>query len=487
VAHDIREVIGSKDGLRFEIAPSDQDLKFPGLAWLRVSVWLGDTQVWSQSDEQGHDSSVDWTWVDFLSGLARAWPWLMLEDSYPIPVQPMHPGELVKATQLRWSTLPNTVSEQEEDALFDFKMCHDLSQFMRGIFLSPLWVLLEGKEYLLWSPNLVNPICRASTEVRATLEQFGDYLCSQLKNSMESRAIQANDTWKARLESINREFLPLASGLSRTELQDISGHSSPEGYFEIDSANDPICWLESNELLAAARMTAGFFPLRAQKILIEYVRQSPSCKTPELDQLTNSCPDLREFGAAGYMQGYALATWLRAQMRIAETEPVDCEALLSRWGVHLQDVSLPEAPGLDALAVWGPKRGPAIFLNVAQLARPTTRNGRRTTVAHEICHMICDRQGALPLVEVLGGQVPRHQEQRARAFAAELLLPRSVAAAEVTKETDVVHAADRLAQEFKVSRELVRWQITNSPAIMLSASEKTRLEDWEDAIPWNPH
>jgi len=42
-------------------------------------------------------------------------------------------------------------------------------------------------------------------------------------------------------------------------------------------------------------------------------------------------------------------------------------------------------------------------------------------------HLLVDRKGFLPLVEVFGGYAPKGAERRANAFAAELLLPRSVA------------------------------------------------------------
>lgn len=482
MAQDVREIIiGPDAGLRFKIFPSDQNAEGSGLAWLKVSVWLGNTQVWSQSDEHGQDNPVEWTWVDFLSGLSRAWPWLMLESNYPIPVHLMHPGDLGKFTQSRWNNLPVAVAEQEEDALFDFKMCHDLSQFMRGIFLSPLWILLEGKKYQLWSPEINTALYRPIKEVRGVLEDFGNFLADCLANSEENRASHAKNLWNARVEATKREFLPLASGLSRMALQEISaGYCNPESFFEIDTAaNDPEYWLESNELLAAARMTTGLFPLKAQRILVEYIRQSHQCETPELNRLTTIHPDASEFGVAGYEQGYGLAAWLRSELQITPMEFFDCETILKNWGVLLQDVSLPEVPGFDALAVWGPHRGPALFLNTAPMARPTTLNGRRTTIAHEICHLLCDRQGALPLVEVLGGQAPKHQERRARAFAAELLLPRSVAESKVREGRDIIGAAEYLAAHFKVSREVVWRQIINSSVKAdISTDENSSLEVW---------
>ena len=88
---------------------------------------------------------------------------------------------------------------------------------------------------------------------------------------------------------------------------------------------------------------------------------------------------------------------------------------------------------------------------------------RRATLAHEICHLLVDSASSLPLVEVLGGRTAKHVEQRARAFAAELLLPREVAGQEFSHyEGDEARVARLLRARFGVSSELLAWQAKNS-------------------------
>jgi Zn-dependent peptidase ImmA (M78 family) len=88
--------------------------------------------------------------------------------------------------------------------------------------------------------------------------------------------------------------------------------------------------------------------------------------------------------------------------------------------------------------------------------------GRRATLAHEICHLLIDRQVGLPFAEVLGGRVRDDIEQRAGAFAAELLLPRAVAANRLMGSKNPTEDAAALAREFQVSREVVAWQVHNA-------------------------
>ena len=67
-----------------------------------------------------------------------------------------------------------------------------------------------------------------------------------------------------------------------------------------------------------------------------------------------------------------------------------------------------ETPELDELA----NRAAEVIASVAD--EPPYAQG----------HRLADRSTSLPLVEVLVGRTAKHVEQRARAFAAELLLPR---------------------------------------------------------------
>lgn len=143
---------------------------------------------------------------------------------------------------------------------------------------------------------------------------------------------------------------------------------------------------------------------------------------------------------------------------------VDPDELLESWGVVVHDLDL-GTPTVDAVAVWGPTRGPAVLVN------PGGRHsqvipGRRSTLAHEIAHLLIDRRGGLPLAEVLGGRVSRAVEARARAFAAELLLPRHVAGAALSATEDPGTALNRLCDDFGVSAELAAWQARNSERIL---------------------
>ncbi len=39
---------------------------------------------------------LTWTWADLLAFLGRWWPWLVLEEDYPLPVRPLFPAYFLR-------------------------------------------------------------------------------------------------------------------------------------------------------------------------------------------------------------------------------------------------------------------------------------------------------------------------------------------------------------------------------------------------------
>jgi Zn-dependent peptidase ImmA (M78 family) len=102
--------------------------------------------------------------------------------------------------------------------------------------------------------------------------------------------------------------------------------------------------------------------------------------------------------------------------------------------------------------------------------------GRRSSLAHEICHLLVDREQGVPLAEAIVRQSSSAQEVRARAFAAALLLPKRLASAEWSQTSDggLKGLVRSLQKRLGVSAEIVAWQLRNS-AVALSADEVAYL------------
>lgn len=344
--------------------------------------------------------------------------------------------------------------EFEIDQLEAFRETHDLAEAFGGAVLPPLWIMRQGNLGWLASDDRFAVV--QFDDMLTVLEEVGDFVAQAVDNASDPRSQRAISTWLERSECDRLSLIEAATGYPH------------ELVAEIESAfygADERTWesLKSDELLAAARLVGPQSPTTLRTILAA-MRDVDSSPSPELDALSEEAPmivtGLQD--EPPYAQGHGLAAWLRGHPRLTEPRGrVDPEQILAWLGVPVVSNRFGLA-GIDAIGCWGPRHGPAVLLNLdGPTASSTSR--RRTTLAHELCHLLVDRSGALPLAEVLGGRSPKHAEQRAGAFAAELLLPRQVAGDEFVRYGDDHETAVRsLRARYLVSSELLAWQVKNS-------------------------
>lgn len=457
--------------IEFQPLPASEDHPF-GFAWGSLGLWLGGTLVWSEGVD-GEEKPVQWSWVNLLEGLGRVWPWLTLEESYRVPIHPEHPGKLDYELSKRWDGMSGSQRDDEEDLIFDFNQCHNLALLVRGVNLPRVMVIREGQEMVIWSPVRSLPVRIPFTEFIRLFEQFGDMLSHLLIDSREDLALLARRRWSER-----------ASKMLEYKLRASLKHEDPEiralvekhqGRAELLASNDDI--YADDEVRAAARMTAKKFTAKDRLLVLQAIQDIKRRRTPELDKISQDAPDVTQLSSYGFEQGYELARWLRHHMELG-TGFVDPAHILSTWDVEIFGIEVD--PEISAVAVWGRSHGPGVILNTKKNSRASGKNGCRATLAHEICHLIFDRQRSLPVADVMGGLGPQFAEKRANAFAAEFLLPQSSAEEAVRNSSgQIVTLAERLERKFGVSRAIVRHQILNSYAAeSLEPSQVTELEAW---------
>jgi hypothetical protein len=128
-----------------------------------------------------------------------------------------------------------------------------------------------------------------------------------------------------------------------------------------------------------------------------------------------------------WCEGYDLAEeWMKVSC-VDSSKPLDMEQHLAGIGVEVKDVKL-TGRGTSGVAVHMDDCPPLILLNVNCTRHQSPEgnpfaSGRRFTLAHELCHLLIDREAGSDLAIVSGPWAPRSVEQRANAFAAALLMP----------------------------------------------------------------
>ena len=177
-----------------------------------------------------------------------------------------------------------------------------------------------------------------------------------------------------------------------------------------------------------------------------------------------------DYGRLPYMAGYNLAEHARERLRLG-LEPIDSLRGLAeeRLGIPIIQVKLPTVIAGATVSAHG-QRG--IVLNTA--GRNSNVWIRRTTLAHELAHILFDPEDRLSSVRVdsydevarnaeHGDLSPDVVEQRANAFAVEFLAPTAAVKALVPSPREVSAASiEAVMSAFGIGRAAARFHVGNA-------------------------
>ncbi|MBI4703443.1 MAG: ImmA/IrrE family metallo-endopeptidase [Deltaproteobacteria bacterium] len=459
---------GPSDGLRFELRWAEPEPSGTAAEATRgaLALWLGEQLAWGGAEGE---PGFEWTWVELLEHLASSWLYLFWEQCDPLGLDVILPALRQRAAE-RWEDQSGERRDEEQEQLEAFLPTHDLAAGLAGAWPASLWLLREGNEMRAWTSTRALRLPHAAA--MSTLAALGDAVCARLRGMSDHRALLAAQAWKRRGKHDAEQVIGVATGLEQDEIEDLAPDGSAAQWLEVSHATP-----DETELLAVARMTRTVLGTEDVRKALAWVRALPRAGTEALDSLSRgACAEVRgQPGETPAEKGCIAANWLRGQIGLCASRRVNVERLLTSWGVQVDDRKLGNEV-VDAIAAWGPRHGPAILVNRSGVH--CRGPARRATLAHEVGHLLLDRDRALPLAEVLGGRVSRDVEARARAFAAELLVPRSEAGQRVAGASNRREAERRLqglCRQFGVSRELAAWQVRNSD-VGLASSVRTYLQ-----------
>ncbi len=450
-----------KAPLSFEFSPSgDAVARRDG--WGGGILYVQGNPYWySNSDVE--PKPVEWTWIEFLDHVASNWWALVYEQPYPHRwlKEAAHPGDIWSVAERRWAKLGEDVAEAEEAALLSYERQHNLAFAWKGLSLPSLTFVRNGGVCWICAEGLV-PIRAPFEECRTALLSICDALAQSFEGSENPRVANAVNRWRNRGAGSIDGFLQLITGMPHKMLAAVQGGAEPFGFWGLaanESLTDGI--IEEGPLLAAARMTAGILDSARIRRVLDAIRAVPKGTPDALNRITAAVRQHRrgpptQFAFAG---GYVAAEIVRQTLQSDRAVQFDLDAVFRQLGISVQPLCL-DTDKIDAVAVWG-IRGPCVILNEDRQHKSPERT--RMTLAHELGHLILDRDGGLPFCEVLGGAVDSFVEQRANAFAAELLLPRGIVEQRrVTWKGSIGDFVSSLKQDFSVSKSVVCAQIFNS-------------------------
>jgi hypothetical protein len=412
----------------------------------RLTFRIGSQELWS------HLHLTLEELARLLTGLAGAWDALGAEESYPLSVSVDAPSQL--KTALR-PLMPG--SSELELAVEEYRTSHDLAAWL-GVETPSLWFMREGLLMVIESSGITRRVDAA--QALWTLERFGDALSRVVKQDYPAAWAAWHHRNTSDGQSIER-LVRMSLGGSDERAQDLFDRKI---IMLPTRRSDAMRGLD--EVLAAARMWPVSVPIDDLARAATEIRATPHQATPELDQLSIEALAMLEEGNDKPVRETAIvvAQWLRRRLGLSYYDRIEPKQILDSWDVLIRRMEL--VPDVDAVSFWGDRHGPCILLNPNSLKASTgslDQDGltaaMRFTLAHEMCHLLLDRKGSLPVAEVLGGATPVRSETRSDVFASHLLLPFEAVEQEHARSYSLEVCVGNLMVSFGVSRMLAAAQL----------------------------
>ena len=176
-------------------------------------------------------------------------------------------------------------------------------------------------------------------------------------------------------------------------------------------------------------------------------------------------------------QGYELAEEVHESLNgeFEQGSFVDVYELIEALGIKVAQLHLSDKK-VRGCAIAGPKHRPGIFFNVHHASNAQAA-GNRFTLAHELCHLLFDRERGCSLAVASGPWAPRAIEQRADAFATMVLMPVALikrAVAGLADSIVAIESVDEVASRLRTGRSAVISHLTNLG--FFDESDRQRLE-----------
>lgn len=428
-----------------------------------IKLFLGADPIWGKVNDDG----IELNYSAFIKFFGENWDALWLER-FPDNVSVTSVSEwwpTVRRNHRNSSTSALRLTLQNQWDTFRSRHCLSdlLLKTTDDALLPEVWFVGDGASMLIDVPELalrkMVPIGAAMNCIERACNMIAMHALSSVTQGEQEKS--AISVWRSRRDQRPvTELVSLFVGLDDDELVGRISSGLP-------SVTTQGIFNHHSEVMAAARMRPSGLSHGFLGMIFDEIDRTKKVETRELDDLSEKTitnfRSLLDSKEPPYVQGAEIASWLRDQLNYDVGAMLNPAILLSDWHVSLREVAILNGD-LDAIAVWGPRHGPAVILN--RNGRHSRRYaGRRATLAHEICHLLIDRKENLPLGDIVGGRVPEQIEQRARAFAAELLFPQRVAY-EMILQTDlslheVAGVLGAAMKSFRVSKWIAAHQVQN--------------------------
>lgn len=480
------------------------------LSWGRFQIWANGRNLCEHVDRGEVRKGVEWYLLPLLEWLTANWDCLLHEQRPPV----------CNAAETAWLSLAKTnrpeqfdlpmgwnVAAEEANSVWAARHClrscrfgglfpdvvirrwrHEVElswgetalpgapegfRFQHGQGVArlapdevakPLFDVMRKAAESLWQANPRSERLLELKKQLAALEQAGRRLPrTAILAGLGHRVEEWEQRWQRLSETLERRFANqsalLKSWLEPTDGSGLCVSGSCEAAVMFGSASPT---LTDEDVLGLA---------------VHLIEASEGKPSDQWSRLAKSPQAWRAEGSA-WSDGYRLAQdWtVVAGLGNGRSGFVDIEGHLADLGVRVADMDLSD-PGTAGLAVQPQEGAPHVFVNQCH---PQCRfpSGRRFVLAHELCHLLHDREQGQSLAMISGPWAPRELEQRAKAFAAALLMPPDLLRKGLPASENPISFDQLLdlAQGLKVSPDALAYHLQNLGLIDESTCDGLRAQ-----------
>lgn len=502
-----KRLAGDTNGFAFEVSFHDDPHGGVGAtaedaaSWGAFQVWVEGANLCAHREDGERLDSVHWYLLPMIEWFATNWDALFHEERLPSANRGATAAESLAETLVPMAGLLPEAEERWQLEWSDWWSRHGLLAARDGgLFPSVYLRRWRDRVELSWAaepaagmPNhyqfdhgagaaRLHPL-QVAEPLHQVLCEAAKYLAERCPESERLKALLANlgalrdrdrgrrlallaglgvDLWAKASERLQRSGTALANCVAAQPGDGLVVIGHCQAALMFGSVSPTVG--EADVLALADALVRQFSPGAESPALTELVRPEP---------LTHAEP---------WQQGYELAEGVLEELELPRAaEPaVDVAAVLTRLGIQTGELELTDRD-LRAVAIAGPDHVPSVLLN---RTHPTANGdaGRRFTLAHELCHLLHDRDRGVPLAMVSGPWAPVDLEQRANAFAAMLLMPPDLIWRTIRACSEDVASADgvrAVARQLRTSPTATLEHLTNLAFVDQAANEVIRNE-WAD-------
>lgn len=413
-----------------------------------------------------NQSFVSWYLFPVLEWLGSNWAALLHEEDYSWPERTGSPGAIACPRALdRWVDSEDAQGKAWYGQARDWFRRHSLRAASSGGLLPDLFFrrYLETVEISwsgtapLFAPDGFTfveeggaaylPVADVATPLWALLEWA---ISTSPARECDDQAVVLNlaetlDSWRNAPQSTLQEFYAPQGvlKLARAALE-------KRGEGELLDGQMVVGVPAISEFSAAVAMFGGVSPSIGVSDVDRLIDLLASRKgegdSPDLARLVeNAGPPALQ---APHLEGQRLANDLLEEIfdRLPD-DFIDIRAIATTLDVTVTEVEL-ETDSIRGVALAGPGIGPSILINLTS-PYSQSEEGKRFTIAHELCHVLHDRAHARRVAISSGPWAPPGVEKRANAFAAMTLMPKQLIDRMLPNDTTVgkphvAHVAEKL-------------------------------------------